>query len=96
MFGFHEDAHAQVFGGQSHQSSWTHELIAGAAAFEAAKAYESKNGGSHQLTKEMFAGLAGAEADKLFETRGLDGLDKERAHREARQQAEALYDQRYS
>jgi len=45
MFGFHEDAHAQVFGGGAHQSSWTHEMIAGAAAFEAAKAYERKNGG---------------------------------------------------
>ncbi|KAF9387845.1 hypothetical protein CPB97_001958 [Podila verticillata] len=96
MFGFHEDAHAQVFGGKAHESSWTHELIAGAAAFEAAKAYEKKNGGSHQLTKEMLAGLAGAEADKLFETKGLDGLDRERAKHEAREQAKELYDQRYS
>lgn len=52
MFGFHEDAYAQVFGGKTHQSSWTHELIAGAAAFEAAKAYEKKNGGPSFLGAE--------------------------------------------
>ena len=48
------------------------------------------------MTKEMLAALAGAEADKLFETKGLDGLDRERAKYEARQQAEALYDQNYA
>lgn len=52
--------------------------------------------GRHQLTKEMLASLAGAEADKLFETKGLDGLDRERAKIEARQQAEALYDRNYA
>ncbi|KAG0037777.1 hypothetical protein BGZ82_001863 [Podila clonocystis] len=96
MFGFHEDAHAQVYGGKTHHSSWSHELIAGAAAFEAMKSYERQSGGGHQLSKEVFAGLAAAEADKLFETHGLDGLDRERAKYEAQTQAEALYDQKYS
>ncbi|KAF9317760.1 hypothetical protein BG000_003904 [Podila horticola] len=96
MFGFHEDAHDQVYGGKTHHSSWTHEMIAGAAAFEAMKSYEGQAGGSHQLSKEIFAGLAAAEADKLFETKGLDGLDRERAKAQAQQQAEALYDQKFS
>lgn len=46
MFGFHEDAHDQVYGGKTHHSSWTHEMIAGAAAFEAMKSYEGQAGGS--------------------------------------------------
>ncbi|KAK6543493.1 hypothetical protein TWF694_000239 [Orbilia ellipsospora] len=92
----HEDAHEQVYGGNKHQSEWSHELIAGAAAFEAAKAYETRNGGKHGLTKEILAGLAGAEADKLFETKGLDEFDKVRAHHEARRKAEQLYDQQYN
>ncbi|SCV73914.1 BQ2448_6344 [Microbotryum intermedium] len=96
-------AHSAVYGGQQHESSWSHgkwasalhlgELIAGAAAFEAEKAYErhvSQNGrpANHQLAKELLAGFAGAEADKLFETKGLDFLDREKAKRQAREQAE--------
>ncbi|KAF9161620.1 hypothetical protein DFQ27_007286 [Actinomortierella ambigua] len=98
MFGFgrHEEAYAKVYGGGEHHSSWTHELIAGAAAFEAMKKYENDRGGDHKLTKEIFAGMAGAEADKLFETRGLDALDREEARRQAERQAAEIYDQKYS
>ncbi|GAA5985382.1 hypothetical protein JCM11641_006382 [Rhodosporidiobolus odoratus] len=76
------------------KSSFTHELIAGAAAFEAQKAYAAhcaKNGKpeSHQVARELFAAFAAAEADKLIETKGLDFLDKEEAKRQARQQAES-------
>ncbi|KAF3906951.1 hypothetical protein AA313_de0208820 [Arthrobotrys entomopaga] len=92
----HQDAHAQVYGGQTHKAEWSHELIAGAAAFEAAREYEKRNGGSHGLTKEIFAGLAGAEADKLVETHGLNEIDKLRARHAAKQQAEQLYDQQYN
>ncbi|KAL8287301.1 hypothetical protein RQP46_003753 [Phenoliferia psychrophenolica] len=82
----------QVANGEN-KSSWTHELIAGAAAFEAAKAYENHvaaNGkpASHQLAKELFAGFAGAEADKMFETHGLDFMDREKAKHEAKKHAE--------
>ncbi|GAA5820514.1 hypothetical protein JCM10212_005195 [Sporobolomyces blumeae] len=78
---------------EPHESSWTHELLAGAAAFEAEKAYAdhvAKNGQpqSHQLAKELFAGFAAAEADKLFETKGLDFLDREEAKRAAKKHAE--------
>ncbi|ORY76876.1 hypothetical protein BCR35DRAFT_332688 [Leucosporidium creatinivorum] len=77
-------AHAAVYGGEQHQSSWSHE---------AAKAYEkhvAQNGPppSHQLAKELLAGFAAAEADKLFETKGLDEFDREKAKYEARKQAE--------
>ncbi|KAG0372797.1 MAG: hypothetical protein J3R72DRAFT_396539 [Linnemannia gamsii] len=98
MFGFgsHEDAHNQIYGGQTHHSQWSHELIAGAAAFEAMKSVErGRPEDKHKLTKEVFAALAGAEADKLFETRGLDALDRERANLQARQEAEKLYDQNF-
>ncbi|KDE05291.1 hypothetical protein MVLG_04323 [Microbotryum lychnidis-dioicae p1A1 Lamole] len=94
FFGNNEqEAHNAVYGEQQHESSWTHELIAGAAAFEAEKAYErhvSQNGrpANHQLAKELLAGFAGAEADKLFETKGLNFLDREKAKRQAREQAE--------
>lgn len=66
-----------------HKSKLSHELIAGAAAFEAARAYEQhvgKNGQppNHQLAKELIAGFAGAEVDKLFETKGLNEFDREK------------------
>ncbi|KAF9976804.1 hypothetical protein BGZ73_007711 [Actinomortierella ambigua] len=97
MFGFgqHEESYAKVYGGGEHHSSWTHELIAGAAAFEAMKKYENDHGGNHKLTKEILAAMAGAEADKLFETRGLDWLDREKARRQAQEHAAEMYDQRY-
>jgi hypothetical protein len=46
MFGFgdHHESYKQVYGngGQEHDGSFTHELIAGAASFEAMKAFEDK------------------------------------------------------
>ncbi|KAG8743512.1 hypothetical protein FRC10_011903 [Ceratobasidium sp. 414] len=75
-----------------HEASWTHELIAGAASYEAAKAYEehvARNGKptSHEKAKEILAGLAGAFVDRIVETKGLDFIDKEKAKRHAHQQA---------
>ncbi|KAF9356309.1 hypothetical protein BGX26_005457 [Mortierella sp. AD094] len=99
MFGF-DSHHEEVYGtdASEHKSSWTHELIAGAAAFEAMKAYEKKNdaGGSHQFAKEAFAALAAAEADKLFETKGLDFMDREKAKHQAKKNAERIYDEKYA
>lgn len=99
MFGA-EDAHGQVYDGERHHSEWSHELIAGAAGFEAMKAYEHHREAEgitehHELGKEMIAGFAAAEADKLFETKGLDWLDQERARRDSVEQAHSLYDQQY-
>ncbi|KAF8980925.1 hypothetical protein BGZ46_003465 [Entomortierella lignicola] len=96
MFGFGEH-HDQVYGETTHKSSWTHEIIAGAAAFEAMKSYENKEGdGKHKLSKELFAGLAAAEADKLIETKGLDKIDREEARHQAKKNAERIYDEKYA
>lgn len=83
---------------QAHKAKLSHELIGGAAGFEAMKAYENhvaRNGKppSHALAKQMLAGFAAAEVDKLFETKGLDGWDREEAKRHAKAQAEQALDQ---
>jgi hypothetical protein len=103
MFGFGhssaEKAHEAVYGGQ-HEGSLTHELLAGAASFEAMRMYEQRQREqgeevSHGFAKEMLAAFVGAEVDKLFETKGLDYLDRDEAKRRAMEQAQALYDERY-
>ncbi|GFZ43321.1 hypothetical protein JCM24511_01041 [Saitozyma sp. JCM 24511] len=76
-----------------HKAKLSHELIGGAAGFEAMKAYEqhcARNGQppSHAMAKELLAGFAAAEVDRLFETKGLDAYDREEAKRHAKQQAE--------
>ncbi|EIW79545.1 hypothetical protein CONPUDRAFT_144799 [Coniophora puteana RWD-64-598 SS2] len=87
-------AHDQVTNAP-HKSELSHQLIAAAASYEAAKAYEkhvAKNGkpDSHAEAKQIFAGLTGAFLDRLVETKGMDYID---AHRnkikdEAHEQAE--------
>ncbi|THV08519.1 hypothetical protein K435DRAFT_772000 [Dendrothele bispora CBS 962.96] len=76
-----------------HKAELSHELIAAAASYEAAKAYEkhvSENGqpDSHAKAKEIFAGFAGAFVDRIVETKGLDYVDKEKAKHHAHKQAE--------
>ncbi|KAF8754995.1 hypothetical protein RHS01_05715 [Rhizoctonia solani] len=74
-----------------HEASWSHELIAGAAAFEAAKAYENhaaNNGRISLLISLESAGFVGAFVDREVETRGLDAIDRARAKRHAQDQAE--------
>ncbi|KAJ3017437.1 hypothetical protein HKX48_003539 [Thoreauomyces humboldtii] len=99
-----QQAHARVYQQdqvpEEHKSSFTHELISGAAGFEAMKAYEhhvAQNGPppSHQLMKELLAGFAAAEVDKQFESKGLNWLDREKAKRGAIEQAHHLADQQY-
>ncbi|KAI5480708.1 hypothetical protein MNV49_007635 [Pseudohyphozyma bogoriensis] len=69
--------------------STRHELVASAAVYEAAKAYErhcDRNGrpASHAEAKDLLASLAGAASDGLFETHGLKFLDKDKTRHEAR------------
>ncbi|KAG8697047.1 hypothetical protein FRC09_008098 [Ceratobasidium sp. 395] len=83
-----------------HEASWSHELIAGAASYEAAKAYEEHvqaNGKpeSHAKAKEFLAGAIGAFVDREVETRGLDFIDKEKAKHHARQQADSRLAENY-
>lgn len=101
MFGFgdHEDSHQAVYGDQ-HEGKFSHELIAGAASFEAAKLFEDRQRRegkpvSHKFAKELLAGIVGGEVDKLFETKGLDYLDKDQAKSQAIDNAQRGYDQHY-
>ncbi|KAI8602442.1 hypothetical protein EDD21DRAFT_371826 [Dissophora ornata] len=97
MFAMFEDHHNDIYGAEAkHESSWTHEAIGGAAAFQAMKMYEKAHpGDKHALSKEILAGLAGAEMDKLFETKGLDFIDRKKAEHETKKRAEELYEQQY-
>ncbi|KAF3384374.1 hypothetical protein F1880_002061 [Penicillium rolfsii] len=84
-----------------HEPSFAHELIAGAASYEAAKAYEehcARNGQppSHEKAKEIMAGFAGAFIDREVETRGLDFIDRERAKRHAEQNIEQVDESRFN
>ncbi|KAF8987007.1 hypothetical protein BDQ17DRAFT_1545825 [Cyathus striatus] len=74
-----------------HKAELSHELIAAAASYEAAKGYEQhldREGKpqSHEKAKEILAGLSGAFIDRIVETKGLDFIDKEKAKRHATQQ----------
>ncbi|KAI6155552.1 hypothetical protein BKA82DRAFT_17603 [Pisolithus tinctorius] len=97
VFSSHEDSYNQYNEtGNHHKASTSHELIAGAAAYEAAKAYEdhvARNGqpDSHAKAKEILAGLAGAFVDREVETKGLDFVDRERAKRHARTQIDEQF-----
>ncbi|CAE6419670.1 unnamed protein product [Rhizoctonia solani] len=76
-----------------HEAQWSHELIAGAAAYEASKAYEkhaAENGNppDHEKAKEFIAGITGAFVDREVESKGLDFIDRERAKQDANRQAE--------
>jgi hypothetical protein len=95
-----QSAHGQVYGGERHHSEWSHELVAGAAGFEAMRMYEhhrEREGITehHALGKELLAGFALAEVDKHFENRGLNHMDRDMARRQAREQSDFLYDQQY-
>ncbi|KAI0770760.1 putative phosphoglycerate mutase family protein [Irpex lacteus] len=82
-----------------HKAALSHELIAAAASYEAAKAYEQhvarNNGGvpvEHAKAKEFLAAAAGGFIDKLVESKGLDFIDKEKAKRHAHERNETALD----
>ncbi|KAG2147552.1 hypothetical protein DEU56DRAFT_784561 [Suillus clintonianus] len=86
------EAHAQVTGG--HTAKLSHELIASAAAYEAAKAYEKhvqKNGkpANHAKAVELLAALTGGFIDRIAETKGMDEVDKEKAKHAAHERAKS-------
>jgi len=83
-----------------HEAHLSHELLSGAVAYEAAKSYENhvaENGrpDSHAKAKEILAGFVGAGVDREVEKHGLNFIDRERAKRDAQQQAYQGYDQQY-
>jgi len=84
-----------------HKAELSHELIAAAASYEAAKAYENhvaKNGkpDSHAKAKEVFAGLAGAFIDRIVETKGLDYVDKQKAQHRAKEHVDEIIVNEYN
>ncbi|KAG0146130.1 hypothetical protein CROQUDRAFT_671328 [Cronartium quercuum f. sp. fusiforme G11] len=83
---------------ERHKAKISHELISGAAAFEAAKAWEDhkkKNGEpeDHAKAKEVAAGLAGVFVDRFVETHGLDFVDRERVKHDAKRRVESAIDE---
>ncbi|CAP96575.1 hypothetical protein E8E15_003064 [Penicillium rubens] len=96
-----ERAHQDVYNGEEHhEGKFSHEFAAGAASFAAMKAYEDherKEGKpvSHAFAKELIAGIVGGEVDKLAETKGMDWVDREKAHHHAKKNAEHMYEERY-
>ncbi|CAL8468784.1 g8325 [Coccomyxa elongata] len=83
-----------------HEAKWSHELLGGAAAFAAMRAYEQHQAANgrppqHQMAKEILAGIVGAEVDKLVETKGMNEVDAMRARHHAKQEAERMFDQTY-
>ncbi|KAE8143685.1 hypothetical protein BDV38DRAFT_1829 [Aspergillus pseudotamarii] len=90
---FHENAYNQVQESQGHENHLTHDLIGGAAGYEAIKMfndYQAKNGKvvEHAQAKEIIGGFAAAALTGLFETKGLDQIDKLKAQHEAKKHAE--------
>ncbi|KAJ7716479.1 CipC protein [Mycena maculata] len=78
---------------EEHKAKLSHELISGAAAFEAAKAYEQHcategQPTNHAVAKELIAGFVGAFIDREVETKGLDLITAERAKKAATKQAQ--------
>ncbi|TVY22878.1 hypothetical protein LHYA1_G007911 [Lachnellula hyalina] len=99
-WGDSENAYNQVQNGDANESNFGHEALAGAASFGAFKIFEDRQRSegkpvSHQFAKELLVGIAGAEVDKLAETKGLDFVDREKAKRHAKENAENLYDEHY-
>jgi Protein of unknown function (DUF3759) len=93
-------AYDQVYGGGLAHHDVTHELLAGAAGFEAVRMYEHHREREgivehHALGKEMLAGFAVAEVDKHFDSGRFGHLDREQARLQARQQADYLWQQRH-
>ncbi|KAI5288508.1 hypothetical protein KEM54_005158 [Ascosphaera aggregata] len=105
MFGWGEaeEHHKEFYNGQElehHEAKFSHELIAGAASYEAMKAFnkhKEENGEppSHSKAKEIIAALVGAEIDRLVETKGRDAWDKHKLKKQAEENAHSLYDDKY-
>ncbi|KAF3919056.1 hypothetical protein ABW21_db0202702 [Orbilia brochopaga] len=87
-----------------HGGSHARELLAGAAAFAAFRAFESRQRAqgkpvSHALAKELLAALAAAEVEKLIETKGRDKWDewsdKNKLEDQVKARSRELYREKY-
>ncbi|KAI5303605.1 hypothetical protein KEM56_007375 [Ascosphaera pollenicola] len=107
MFGWHdsEKAHQDVYNGEElehHHAKFSHNVIAGAASYQAMKAYsehKAKNGDEgadkHATAKNIIAGLVGAEVDRLAESKGRDAWDRHKLKKQAEENAKNMYDEKY-
>jgi hypothetical protein len=102
LFSHHhaKDAYDQVYGGGRPQHQVTHELLAGAAAFEAMRMFEHHREREgipehHELAKELLAGFVGAEIEKHFAQGRYGHLNRHEAKQLAEQQAQSLLQQQY-
>jgi hypothetical protein len=94
------DAYENVYDDQRPRHEITHELLAGAAGFEAMRMYEHHREREgipehHELAKELLMGFAAAEVDKHFERGNYGHLNRHEARRQAEQQAYHLWEQQY-
>ena len=94
------EAYDQIYGGGRPHHEISHELLAGAAGFEAMRLYEHHREREgivehHALGKEMLAGFAAAEIDKHFQDDRYRHLSRHEAKRLAREQADYLWQQQY-
>ncbi|KAK2068157.1 hypothetical protein P8C59_002815 [Phyllachora maydis] len=81
LFDFGKDQRDQVYDNDDHhEGKLSHELLGGAAAFEAMHLWENKQR---------------KEGKTLCETKGLDFIDREKAKRHAEKQAQEAYDSHY-
>jgi len=95
-----ERAYDQVYGGRMPNHEVSHELLAGAAGFEAMRMYEHHREREgivehHAAGKELLAGFAAAEVDKHFDSGRYGHLDRHEARRLAREQADYLWQQQH-
>ncbi|HEY0937697.1 MAG TPA: DUF3759 domain-containing protein [Trebonia sp.] len=102
LFSHHHarDAYDQVNGGGRPPHEVTHELLAGAAAFEAMRMFEHHREREgipehHELAKELLAGFVAAEVEKHFESGRYGHLNRREASQMAREQADSLYQQQH-
>lgn len=78
----------------------SHDIVAGAASFEATRLFEDKhrkNGKpvSHAFAKKTLTAFASSEVDKLFEVKELSHLDKNQIKSEAIRMVEKEYETYY-
>ena len=95
-----KDAYDQVYGGGVPHHQVSHELLAGAAGFEAMRMYEHHREREgipehHELAKELLASFAAAEVEKHFDSGRFGHLDRHEARRQAQQQADYLWQQQH-
>ncbi|KAJ7750667.1 hypothetical protein DFH07DRAFT_544603 [Mycena maculata] len=85
---------------EKHEAKLSHELIAGAASFAAAKMYEDKlekegKPVDHAFAKRLLAGFAGAYIDRLVETKGLDAWDEHKDKARVKEEAQRYYEEKH-